>query len=127
MITASESEISACAARSRAAVSTRNRAYLRGETVAPTDTIGTVADLSRVWAELWVFERELSLVRVGDLLSFYAKIERVGTTSVTVEVQVLAQRLATQNAYVQVAHAILTYVAIDDEGRPRPVAPAAVH
>ena len=64
-------------------------------------------------------------VRVGDLLSFYAKIERVGTTSVTVEVQVLAQRLATQNAYVQVAHAILTYVAIDDEGRPRPVAPAA--
>ena len=40
---------------------------------------------------------------------------------------VLAQRLATQNAYVQVAHAILTYVAIDDEGRPRPVAPAAVH
>ena len=66
-------------------------------------------------------------VRVGDLLSFYAKIERVGTTSVTVEVQVLAQRLATQNAYVQVAHAIRTYVAIDDEGRPRPVAPAAVH
>ena len=51
----------------------------------------------------------------------------MGTTSVTVEVQVLAQRLATQNAYVQVAHAILTYVAIDDEGRPRPVAPAAVH
>ena len=43
------------------------------------------------------------------------------------ETRVLAQRLATQNAYVQVAHAILTYVAIDDEGRPRPVAPAAVH
>ncbi|MDR1969563.1 MAG: acyl-CoA thioesterase [Burkholderiaceae bacterium] len=60
-------------------------------------------------------------VRVGDLLSFYAKMERIGHTSMTVNVGVYAERLNNQGRYIKVTEATLTYVAIDDEGRPRPV------
>lgn len=58
-------------------------------------------------------------VRVGDLLSFYACVTRVGRTSVTVDVEVFAERMVNQGHYVKVTEAVLTYVAIDDQGRPR--------
>ncbi|MFT3718188.1 acyl-CoA thioesterase [Pseudorhodoferax sp.] len=60
-------------------------------------------------------------VRVGDLLSFYAAVQSVGTTSITVEVGVYAER-RTETRYVKVTEATLTYVAIGDDGRPRPIA-----
>ncbi|MDQ1260613.1 MAG: acyl-CoA thioesterase YciA [Pseudomonadota bacterium] len=60
-------------------------------------------------------------VRVGDILSFFASVTRVGRTSITVEVEVFAERFAQQGDYVKVTEARLTYVAIDSEGRPRPV------
>lgn len=60
-------------------------------------------------------------VRVGDLLSFYAEVTRVGNTSITVTVEVLAQRLQAPDRPVKVTEATLTYVAIDDAGQPRPV------
>jgi len=60
-------------------------------------------------------------VRVGDLLSFCAKVERIGHTSITVNVGVYAERLDRQGRYIKVTEATLTYVAIDDNGRPRPV------
>ena len=63
-------------------------------------------------------------VRVGDILSLYASVTRVGRTSITVEVEVFAERFAQQGDYVKVTEARLTYVAIDDQGRPRPIAPA---
>ena len=66
-------------------------------------------------------------VRVGDLLSFYASVQHVGRTSVTVDVAVYAERMQRQGHYVKVTEAMLTYVAIDDEGRPRTLpAPPAV-
>jgi len=61
-------------------------------------------------------------VAVGDLVSFYAKVIGTGTTSVTVEVDVYSQRWATVGVVVKVAEALLTYVAVDAEGRKRPVA-----
>lgn len=64
-------------------------------------------------------------VRVGDLLSFYSEITRVGRSSITVNVEVYAERIRAQGRYLKVTEASLTYVAIDDEGRPRPLAPAA--
>lgn len=64
-------------------------------------------------------------VKVGDILSFFAKIDRVGRTSITVKVEVFAERIRQQGEYVKVTEATLTYVAIDDEGRPRPLAPEA--
>jgi acyl-CoA thioesterase YciA len=58
-------------------------------------------------------------VSVGDLLSFYARVERIGTTSVTVHVDVYAERNPANLHIVKVTEANLTYVAIDREGRPR--------
>ena len=61
-------------------------------------------------------------VRVGDILSFFARIARVGNTSVTVKVEVYAERYRSQGEYSKVTEAQLTYVAIDDQGKPRPIA-----
>ena len=58
-------------------------------------------------------------VSIGDLLSFYAKVERIGRTSVTVHVEVYAERNPANLQFVKVTEARLTYVAIDADGRPR--------
>ena len=58
-------------------------------------------------------------VRVGDILSFFSKVTRIGRTSITVKVEVYAERFHTQGRYVKVTEASLTYVAIDDNGKPR--------
>jgi acyl-CoA thioesterase YciA len=60
-------------------------------------------------------------VRVGDILSFFASVTRIGNTSITVEVEVYAERFRAQGQYVKVTEASLTYVAIDEEGKPRPI------
>ena len=60
-------------------------------------------------------------VRVGDILSFFASLTRIGRTSVTVQVEVYAEQFHTQGTYVKVTEASLTYVAIDDNGKPRPL------
>ncbi len=60
-------------------------------------------------------------VRVGDILSFFASIKRVGNTSITVQVEVFAERYVAQGHYMKVTEASLTYVAIDEQGRPRPI------
>jgi len=59
-------------------------------------------------------------VLIGDLVSFYADIVRVGRTSITVDVEVYAER-RTLHEVVKVTEATLTYVAVDDERRPRPL------
>ncbi len=58
-------------------------------------------------------------VKVGDILSFFAQVTRIGNTSITVRVEVFAERFRTQGQYLKVTEASLTYVAIDDQGRPR--------
>ena len=60
-------------------------------------------------------------VRVGDILSFFSHVTRIGRTSITVEVEVYAERFSDQGKYLKVTEARLTYVAIDADGRPRPV------
>jgi len=60
-------------------------------------------------------------VRVGDILSFFSKVSRIGRTSITVKVEVYAERFRTQGQYIKVTEATLTYVAIDDAGQPREI------
>lgn len=60
-------------------------------------------------------------VSVGDVVSFYARIERVGRTSITAHVEVYAERNPADPQVVKVTEATLTYVAIDKDGKPRPV------
>ena len=72
--------------------------------------VGTVAVNS------FVFKQP---VFVGDLLSFYAKIVKTGRTSITVNVEVYAERNRLQADTVKVTEATLTYVATDEDRRPR--------
>jgi acyl-CoA thioesterase YciA len=58
-------------------------------------------------------------VFVGDLLSFYADIVRTGRTSLTISVEVLAQRMHAPNEVVKVTEATLTFVATGEDRRPR--------
>ena len=66
----------------------------------------------------FVFKQPVS---IGDLLSFYARVERVGRTSITVNVEVYAERNPADLHVVKVTEANLTYVAIDLEGQPRAI------
>jgi len=58
-------------------------------------------------------------VFVGDVVSLYAEITRVGRTSITVDVQVYAQRNPGKMICVKVTEASLTYVAVGADRRPR--------
>lgn len=60
---------------------------------------------------------------IGDLVSFYTRIVKVGTTSVTVDVEVYVQRNPSNPQCVKVTEATLTYVAVGDDRRPRPLPP----
>jgi len=62
-------------------------------------------------------------VFIGDVLSFYADIVRVGNTSITVNVEVYAQRNPEDIETVKVTEATLTFVATDGNRRPKPVPP----
>ncbi|MDR1849848.1 MAG: acyl-CoA thioesterase [Zoogloeaceae bacterium] len=60
-------------------------------------------------------------VSSGDLVSFYASILSVGKTSLSVSVEVFAERHPQNPVTVKVTEATLTYVAIDDSGNKRDV------
>lgn len=60
-------------------------------------------------------------VKVGDILSFFSSVTRIGNTSITVKVEVFAERFSMQGTYLKVTEANVTYVAIDANGKPRPI------
>jgi len=66
----------------------------------------------------FIFKQPVSM---GDLLSFYATVTRIGRTSVTVRVEVYAERNPSDLQVVKVTQANLTYVAIDMNGQPREI------
>jgi acyl-CoA thioesterase YciA len=66
----------------------------------------------------FVFKQPVS---IGDLLSFYARVARIGKTSITVNVEVYAERDPANLHVVKVTEANLTYVAIDRDGKPRQI------
>lgn len=76
--------------------------------------------MSTVAVNEFVFKQP---VHVGDVLSFYSKITRIGRTSIQVLVEVFAEHIHRQQEYVKVTEALVTYVAIDENGRPRLLPP----
>jgi len=86
-----------------------------GGTVAGRVARGRVATVA---VNSFVFKQP---VQIGDVLSFYAQVQRIGNTSVTVNVEVYAERGRADTKVVKVTEATLTFVAIDREGKPRPV------
>ena len=67
----------------------------------------------------------VSPVFLGDLVTFFARVVRIGRTSVTVDIEVEAERLGSQDnrQTVKVTQAQVVYVAVDAEGRPTLLAP----
>jgi acyl-CoA thioesterase YciA len=61
-------------------------------------------------------------VFVGDLVSFYTELVRMGRTSIAVKVRVRAARRSDRRQVVDVTEAEITYVNVDVDGRPVPVA-----
>lgn len=59
-------------------------------------------------------------VFIGDLISCFAEVVKVGNTSITIEVTVYAERYMMERA-VKVTQAVLTYVAVDENRRPTPI------
>ena len=62
-------------------------------------------------------------VFVGDEVSCYTRIERVGNTSISIRVETWVRRARTREL-IKVTEGTFVYVAIDGDGRPRPVPPA---
>ena len=56
-------------------------------------------------------------VFVGDLVSFYARTLKVGNTSITIHIEVEAERFGTPGELVKVTEAEVTFVAIDENGK----------
>ena len=77
--------------------------------------------MATVAVNSFVFKNPLFM---GDIVSFYADIVKVGTTSITINVEVYAQRDPAKPTCVKVTEATLTYVAVDDNRKPRTVPPA---
>ncbi|HWH40433.1 MAG TPA: acyl-CoA thioesterase [Usitatibacter sp.] len=100
-----------------------------GWVMAQVDIAGSVAAWDRAQGPIvtvavnsFVFKEP---VFVGDLVSFYARVLKVGRTSITVDVEVFAQRRRqTGTEAVKVTEAQLTYVAVD-ERRQRRLVPGA--
>ena len=61
-------------------------------------------------------------VRVGDVLCVYTEVEKVGRTSMKIHVEAWARRFTTHTRE-KVTDATFTFVAIDDNGKPRPIPP----
>lgn len=96
-----------------------------GWVMAQVDLAGAVLPARRIKGRMvtvavneFIFKQP---VKVGDLLSFFSRIVRVGRTSVTVKVEVFAERMTLQGQYIKVTEAHLTYVAVDELGQPRVV------
>jgi acyl-CoA thioesterase YciA len=100
-----------------------------GWIMAQVDLAGSVLPLrisrgrvATVAVNEFIFKQPVS---IGDLLSFYAEVKRIGRTSITVHVEVFAERNPANPHVVKVTEANLTYVAIDREGKPRAFAEQA--
>src|SRR5215468_5797110 len=60
-------------------------------------------------------------IKVGDMVSIYGEVTRIGRTSITVDLETVVQR-RDETAEIRVTHGTFVFVAIDEEGRPRAVA-----
>lgn len=100
-----------------------------GWVMAQVDIAGAIPAMRRARGRIatvavnsFLFKQPIS---VGDVVSFYATIVKVGRTSITVDVQVYAERDPAQPIVVKVTEATLTYVCLDAAGAKREVPPAS--
>ena len=97
-----------------------------GWVMSQVDVAGSVAAWERAQGRIVTIAVNSFVFRepvfVGDLVSFYARVLKVGRTSITVDVEVFAQRRSDgRSVAVRVTEAQLTYVAVDERRQPRNV------
>lgn len=99
-----------------------------GWIMAQVDIAGGIAAARRAQGRIatiavnsFLFKQPVSM---GDVVSFYADVVRVGRTSITVNVEVYAQRHPRKEVTVKVTEATLTYVALNRDGTKREVPPS---
>ena len=98
-----------------------------GWVMAQVDIAGAIPAMRRARGRIatvavnsFLFKQPIS---VGDVVSFYATIASVGRTSITVDVQVFAERNPANPLVVKVTEATLTYVCLNADGSKRGVPP----
>ena len=95
-----------------------------GWLLAQMDIAGGIAALERARGRVVTVAVDAMTFRmpvfVGDLVSVHCEVTKVGRTSITVLVEAWARRFRT-TLHEKVTDATFTFVAIDEEGRPRPV------
>jgi acyl-CoA thioesterase YciA len=99
-----------------------------GWVMAQVDIAGAIPAMRRARGRIatvavnsFLFRQPIS---VGDVVSFYAQIVKTGRTSITVDVQVFAERNPAHPVVVKVTEATLTYVCLHADGSKRDVPPA---
>jgi acyl-CoA thioesterase YciA len=59
-------------------------------------------------------------IKVGDMVSIYGEVQKIGRTSITINLETVVQR-RTGTTDIRVTHGTFVFVAIDEEGKPRAV------
>ena len=97
-----------------------------GWVLSQMDQAGGIAGVERAQGRVVTIAVEaltfIRPVKVGDVLCVYTEVEKVGRTSMKIHIEAWARRFRT-NGREKVTDATFTFVAIDDEGRPRPIPP----
>ena len=95
-----------------------------GWVLSQMDQAGGIAGVERAQGRVVTVKLEamnfIRPVRVGDVLCVYTAVDRVGRTSMDIHVEAWARRFRT-NVREKVTTGTFTFVAVDDEGRPKPV------
>jgi acyl-CoA thioesterase YciA len=95
-----------------------------GWVMARMDQAGGIAGVERARGRVVTIKVDamtfVKPMKVGDVLCVYTDVERVGRTSMTIRIEAWAQRFLV-GTMEMVTEATFTFVAVDDNGRPRPV------
>src|SRR5271157_805098 len=95
-----------------------------GWVLSQMDMAGGIAGVERACGRVVTIKVDTMIfirpVRVGDVLSVYTEVESVGRTSMKVHIEAWAKRFLSHELE-KVTDATFTFVAIDDNGRPRPI------
>lgn len=88
------------------------------------DQAGGIAGVERAMGRVVTVAVEsmnfIQPMKVGDVLSVYCDIDKVGRTSMKINVEAFAKRFLTGERH-KVTDATFTFVAVDEDGKPRPV------
>jgi acyl-CoA thioesterase YciA len=97
-----------------------------GWVLSQMDQAGGIAGVERAQGRVVTIAVEaltfIRPVKVGDVLCVYTQVEKVGRTSMKIHIEAWSRRFRT-NVREKVTDATFTFVAIDDDGRPRPIPP----